>query len=127
VLDYGVEPVEKEYQQLLSTRIKITNKLNYGSPSLLAQDILVTSAASDMSQMLAYDTAAYSYFKKWNSYLDDRIFFKENKFTKTDFESLPKYEFKPVIDFNAIFKKLILLLVWGIMPLVAGWFLLKRK
>lgn len=126
VLDSKVEPIEKQYHQLLQQRMQATSKLNYASPALLSQSIFNSAGASDMNQMLAYDTASWHYFKKWNSYLDDRIFFNENKFTKKDFEKLPQYVFKPVIDYPGILYKLVMLLAWSAVLFLLGWRLLRQ-
>lgn len=121
VLDNKVERVEIPYHQTLVNRIHIANQFNYYSPALLTQRILAAVAASDREQIYAFDTASWHYFKTWNRYLDDRIFFKNNRFTKADFDGLPHQEFKPVIDYRQVSCSLAVLLAWGMISLAVAF------
>lgn len=119
VLDLKVQPFEEAYQQRLSKRIKAADRLLYFSPALLTQQICNSLAGSDMTQMLDFDKSSYQYFNRWNAYLDHRIYFNSNRFTKKDFEGLPAAQFKPVIDYRVIWIKMLCLfilsiMVWGI-------------
>lgn len=121
VLDNKVERVEAPYLQMLANRLGTASKLNYYSPSLLLQSVLTAASASDRKQMYAFDTASWHYFKTWNSYLDDRIFFKNNRFTKADFDNLPVGVFKPVIDYRKVYFSLLILLAAGLVLLIVSF------
>lgn len=121
VLDNKVQRVETPYLQMLEDRIHTAGKFNYCSPALLTQSILTGIAASDRKQIYAFDTASWHYFKAWNSYLDDRIFFKNNRFTKADFDGLPVDVFKPVIDYRQVCFSLLVLLAAGLALLVVSY------
>ncbi|MBN8857730.1 MAG: ABC transporter permease subunit [Sphingobacteriales bacterium] len=121
VLDNKVQRVETPYHQVLEDRIRTAGKLNYCSPALLTQSILTGIAASDSKQIYVFDTATWHYFKTWNSYLDDRIFFKNNRFTKADFDNLPVSTFKPVIDYRQVVFSLLVLLATGLVLLTLSF------
>lgn len=121
VLDNKVERVETPYLQTLADRIHTASRLSYCSPALLTQSIFTGVAGSDRRQIYAFDTASWHYFKIWNSYLDDRIFFKNNRFTKADFDNLPVYTFKPVIDYMQIVFSLLVLLAAGLVLLIVSY------
>ncbi|MBX2923867.1 MAG: ABC transporter permease subunit [Chitinophagaceae bacterium] len=120
VLDNKVQRVETPYLRVLEDRIRTAGKFNYCSPALLMQSILTGAAASDHKQIYAFDTASWHYFKTWNSYLDDRIFFKNNRFTKADFDNLPVYTFKPVVDYRQVVFSLLVLLATGLVLLAVS-------
>ncbi|MFT3701272.1 MAG: ABC transporter permease [Agriterribacter sp.] len=113
VLDNKVQREEIPYFETLRERMNAESRLNYYSPALLTQSVLTAVAAGDRKQMYAFDTACWHYFKTWNTYLDERIFFDNNRFSKKDFENLPVEVFKPVIDYTKIFLSLLSILLVG--------------
>lgn len=95
----------------MEQRIRMSDELVYFSPALLTQQIYNAIAGSDMAQMLAFDKASYKYFNQWNAYLDQRIYFRNNRFTKKDFKGLRAYQFKPVINYRIIWFQMLCLFV----------------
>ncbi|GAB3221342.1 DUF3526 domain-containing protein [Spirosoma arcticum] len=127
LLDKEVKPFEDAYHRQLANRIRIADRYDYCSPAVLAQSICNRASASDMQQMLAYDTSMYEHFARWRDYLDNRIYLHRNSLTKVDFEHLPHYTFRPVIDYIPINNRLVTLVL--LMVLLTGlcWRLLKRN
>lgn len=119
LLDLRVQPFEEAAHQIVDRRIRLSDRLVYCSPALLTQQIYNNLAGSDMVQMLAFDRATYRYFNRWNTYLDQRIYFNNNRFTKKDFEGLPACHFKPVINY----REARILFGWLIILATAVWFM----
>lgn len=121
LLDIRVQPFEESYHHYLEQRMKMADGFVYFSPALLTQQIYNGLAGSDMAQMLAFDKSSYHYFNQWNAYLDQRIYFNNNRFTKNDFEGLPTYQFKPIIDYHAVWLQILLLFIIGVTLLIAAY------
>lgn len=123
LLDLRVQPFEETYHRILEQRIKTADGLMYFSPALLTQQIYNSLAGSDMTQMLAFDKSSYRFFNQWNAYLDKRIYFNNNRFAKKDFEGLPAYHSKPIIDYGKVrLQTLLMLIIAGIL-----WFIASKK
>ena len=127
VLDSRVDVLEKMNNAALLSRMQTADRMCYASPALLTQNILSVAAAGNMAQMYAFDTSGWYDFNKWNTYLDNKIFFKNNRFTKADFDALPVFVFAPLIDENLIFFQLICLLVMSGVLMAIGAGLTMRK
>ncbi len=127
LLDKEVKPFGDAYHQQLAGRIRLADRFDYCSPAVLTQSICNRLSASDMQQMLAYDTGMYAHFAQWRDYLDNRIYLHHNILTKADFEHLPQYPFKPVIDYSAIQNRLIALGLTIIVLIGLAWWFLKRS
>ncbi len=127
LLDKAVKPFEDVYHRQLADRIRIADRFDYGSPAVLAQSVFNRLSASDMQQMLAYDTSMYEHFARWRDYLDNRIYLHRNILAKSDFDNLPRSAFRPVIDYRAINYRLMALgLLLVLLTGLTGW-LLKRN
>ncbi|MBC7922992.1 MAG: ABC transporter permease subunit [Ferruginibacter sp.] len=126
LLDKEVKPYDARYHAQLAQRIRSTDGLDYCSPAVLAQSIFNRTAASDMQQMLAYDTATYHHFALWRDYLDEKIFLHQNTLTKKEFERLPQYHFTPVIDYTQINRRLVALGLVTLSLFASSYGMMKR-
>lgn len=124
IMDYYTEPFENEHQQVWSRRIQAANKWNYGSPALLTQYIFNQLSASNAEQMQRFDTLAYKGFQLRRDYFNDLFFIRNNKFTKADFNCLPKqYEYKPEVNYIEVVMPCIFLIFLSILC----WFTADRR
>lgn len=114
LVDKSILPYEEKRIQYVAERNIFADRLNYFSPTLLAQQTFNELGGSNMQQMLAYDTSSYSYFKQISRFTDDLIFLKGNQFNQTDLKNFPLLIFNPVMNTGKIAISIIVLLVTGL-------------
>jgi ABC-2 type transport system permease protein len=112
--DHYIAPFEQSRIERVIERNEFAERLNYFSPALITQSIFNELSSSNMTQMLAYDTFSYHYFKEVSRFTDDLIFLHGDRITKDDIKKLPKMNFKPEVRTESVIWQCIILSFLGI-------------
>lgn len=125
--DFYIDPFEQKRIANVAERNRFADKLNYFSPALITQSAFNELSGSNMKQMLAYDTLAYTYFKQISRFTDDYIFLKGDKFSKNDLMKVPLLEYKASVDFHQIVWHLLMMIILSGVLFVVYFLKMKKQ
>lgn len=110
VLEEKISPLIKDYEDQLQKQQSINKVFKYLSPAILMQQSLNNIAGTSERHYNSYKKQVYEFSNSWRNIFIPMVF-KDQKFTKLDFEKLPQFNYKNNVDAEVWKNTLIMMLL----------------
>lgn len=97
LLEEKTKPLLAEYDSQLKKQQNLISTFKYISPAILMQESLNNIAGTSENHYNDFKKQVFEFSDEWRNYLVPMLF-KEQKFSKKNYNELPKFEYKNRID-----------------------------